>query len=185
MFCSILKLLKEVCKEETQLGSDTLKQRFSSAIKIIVIGILLYLWDSSEGTPLAIPNLLGKFCPYELVGLAEERERSINVVQSMPTIFVVFYYLSPAMYIKAFSYSTCLCPVILITLQACYCSCNINICDPAKMFRIEARICLHACTHQGWHTFRSQRQYPKHMNALCKQNWRDQKNWRTWLQLTV
>lgn len=131
------------------------------------------MWESSEVTPMAIPCLLDWFCPYELVDLAEGRERSINVAQSMPTIFVVFYYLSPVMYIKPFSSSTCFCPVIVITLQACYCSCNINIYDLAKMFRTEARISLHACTHQGWHTFRSQRQYPKHINALCKQNWRD------------
>lgn len=135
--------------------------------------ILLYLWESSEGTLMEIPSLLDWFCPYGLADLAEGRGRSINVVQSIPVIFVVFYYLSPAMNIKAFSYSTCFCPAIVISLQDCYCSCNINIYDLAKMFRTEARICLHACTHQGWHTFRSQRQYPKHMNALCKQNWRD------------
>lgn len=95
---------------------------------------------------MAIPSSLEWFCPNGLVDLAEERRRSINVVQSIPTIFVVFYYLSPAMYIRAFSYSTCFCPVIVISLQACYCSCNINIYDLAKMFRTEARICLHACT---------------------------------------
>lgn len=51
---------------------------------------------------MAIPSLLDWFYPYGLADLAERRGRSINVVQSIPMIFVVFYYLSPAMYIKDF-----------------------------------------------------------------------------------
>lgn len=68
-----------------------------------------------------------------------EGGKSINVVQSIPMIFVAIHYLSPAMYIKAFSYSTCFCPVIVIGIQVYNCSYNINIHDLVEMFRTRSQ----------------------------------------------
>lgn len=96
---------------------------------------MLYLWESVEWALMALQSLIDWFLACGLVELGEGGGRGINVVQSIPMIFVVIYYLSPATYIKAFSYSTWFCPVIVISLQVYNCSCNINIHDLAKMFR--------------------------------------------------
>jgi len=101
---------------------------------MIVIRIILYLWESAEWTLKGLQSLIDCFLACELVELGKGRGSSINVVQSIPIVFVVIYYLSSAMYIKAFSYSTWFCPVTVISLQAYNCSCNINIHDVAKMF---------------------------------------------------
>lgn len=97
------------------------------------------MWESAEWTLVALQSLIDCFLACRLVELGKGRERGINVVQSIPMIFVVIYYLSPAAYIKAFSYSTWFCPVLVISLQVYNCSCNINIHDLAKMFRTRSQ----------------------------------------------
>lgn len=52
---------------------------------------------------MALQSLIDWFLACGLVELGEGRGTN---VQSIPMIFVVIYYLSPAMYIKAFSSST-------------------------------------------------------------------------------
>lgn len=78
-------------------------------------------------------SLIDWFLVCGLAELGENRGRGINFVQNIPPIFAVIYYLSPAMCIKAFSYSIWFC------LQVYNCSCNINIPDLAKMFRTRSQ----------------------------------------------
>lgn len=92
-----------------------------------------------EGTLMALQSLADCFSACELVELGEGWGRGIAVAQSTTMMFVVIYYLSPAMFIKAFPCSTWFGPAIVISLQAYKCSCNINIHDLAKLFRTRSR----------------------------------------------
>lgn len=74
--------------------------------------MILYLCETAEWGLMALQTLIDWFLVCVLVELEEERGKGIQVVQSIPMIFVVIHYLS-SVYIKAFSYSTCFCPVIV------------------------------------------------------------------------